>query len=177
MILKSVPVLLLLLTLLVALSTVLGAERHTPSPHRVGRSVVMAPHGMVACSHPLAAQVGLDILKKGGTAVDAAIAVNAALGLMEPMMCGPGGDLFAIVWDAKGKNCTASTPAAGRRTRPRAYFADKGLDAIPDSGPLSWSVPGCVDGWDALHKHFGTLSLEQRRRVSATPRKASRSAR
>ena len=79
----------------------LGAERNPPTPYKVGRSVVMAPNGMVATSHPLAAQVGLDVLKKGGSAVDAAIAVNAALGLMEPMSCGVGGDLYALVWDAK----------------------------------------------------------------------------
>src|SRR6184192_3441031 len=70
---------------------------------KTGRSVVLARHGMVAASQPLAAQVGLDVLKSGGNAIDAAIATNAALGLMEPTSCGPGGDLFAIVWDAKSK--------------------------------------------------------------------------
>ena len=80
-----------------------AGERNTPASFRTGRSVVMATHGMVATSHPLAAQIGLDILKKGGNAIDAAIAVNAALGLMEPMSCGIGGDLYAMVWDAKTK--------------------------------------------------------------------------
>src|SRR5438477_13144875 len=83
-------------------------------PH-AGRSVVIAPHGMVATSQPLAAQVGLSVLKKGGNAVDAAIATNAAMGLMEPMSCGVGGDLYAIVWDAKtqklyGLNASGRSP-------------------------------------------------------------------
>src|SRR5262249_26018790 len=139
-----------------------AGERHEPAPYRVGRSVVMAPHGIVATSHPLAAQVGLDILKKGGNAVDAAIATNAALGLMEPMMCGPGGDLYALVWDARTKKLHGLN-ASGRSpyNATRAFFADKGLKEIPETGPLSWSVPGCVDGWDALRRRFGTLSLEQ----------------
>jgi len=83
------------------LSAIDAADRHPRAANRVGRSVVMAPHGMVAASHPLAAQIGLDVLRQGGSAVDAAIATNAALGLVEPMMCGIGGDLYAIVWDAK----------------------------------------------------------------------------
>jgi gamma-glutamyltranspeptidase/glutathione hydrolase len=129
---------------------------------RAGRSEVIAPHGMVATSHPLAAQIGLDILQRGGNAVDAAIATNAALGLMEPMSCGIGGDLFAIVWDAKsqklyGLNASGRSPYAANRE----YFANKGLKDIPTSGPLSWSVPGCVDGWAELNKRFGHLKLKE----------------
>lgn len=139
-----------------------SAERHERQPGRVGRSVVIAPHGMVATSHPLAAQIGLDILKAGGNAVDAAIATNAALGLMEPMSCGIGGDLFALVWDAKtqklhGLNASGRSP--GKATR--AFFAGKGLKEIPTLGPLSWSVPGCVDGWEVLRAKFGTLPLSK----------------
>src|ERR1700731_3582463 len=118
--------------------------RHTPQPYQTGRSIVMAPHGMVATSQPLAAQIGLDVLRKGGTAVDAAIAVNAALGLVEPMSCGVGGDLFAIIWDAKNKKLHGLN-ASGRSpyNATRALFAAKGLKEIPEYGPYSWSVPGC----------------------------------
>ncbi|HZT80057.1 MAG TPA: gamma-glutamyltransferase [Gemmataceae bacterium] len=152
----------LALFLLFAVSAAWSGERHVPTPGRSGRSVVMAPHGMVAASHPLAAQIGLDVLKKGGNAVDAAIAVNAALGLMEPMMCGPGGDLYALVWDARTKKLHGLN-ASGRSPRKatRDFFAKKGLDAIPETGPLSWSVPGCVDGWDQLRRRFGTMTFAQ----------------
>jgi gamma-glutamyltranspeptidase/glutathione hydrolase len=128
---------------------------------QTGRSAVLARHGMVAASHPLAAQVGLDILKAGGNAIDAAIATDAALGLMEPMSCGIGGDLFAIVWDAKaqklyGLNASGRSPYRATRQ----LFAERGLTEIPTTGPLSWSVPGCVDGWAELHQRFGAKSLQ-----------------
>jgi gamma-glutamyltranspeptidase / glutathione hydrolase len=139
-----------------------SGERNTLLPFHSGRSVVLATHGMVATSHPLAAQIGLDILKRGGNAIDAALATNAAMGLMEPMSCGIGGDLYAIVWDAKtqklyGLNASGRSPYKATR----AFFADKGLKEIPGRGPLSWSVPGCVDGWDALARRFGTMPLAQ----------------
>ena len=139
-----------------------AADRLTPQPYKTGRSVVMAPHGMVATSHPLAAQVGLEVLRKGGNAIDAAIAANAAIGLMEPMSCGIGGDLYAIVWDAKTKKLYGLN-ASGRAPfkTSRKLFADRGLTEIPDAGPLSWSVPGCVDGWDQLRKRFGTMPFDQ----------------
>ncbi len=96
-------------------------------------------------------------MQQGGNAVDAAIAANAVLGVVEPMSCGIGGDLFAIVWDAKtkrlyGLNASGRAPAAATID----FFKAKGLTAIPTYGPLSWSVPGCVDGWDQLRKRFGT---------------------
>ena len=140
----------------------LPAERHLAQPGKAGRSVTVANNGMVATSHPLAAQVGLDVLKKGGNAVDAAIATSAAMGLMEPTSCGIGGDLYAIVWDAKTQKLyglNASGRAPGKATL--AYFAEKGLKDIPTSGPLSWSVPGCVDGWDQLRQKFGTKSFKE----------------
>jgi gamma-glutamyltranspeptidase/glutathione hydrolase len=157
------PILLLaLLLVLFALPAIVEAERLTPRAGRAGRSVTIAPHGMVATSHPLATQIGLDILKQGGNAIDAALAADAALGLMEPMSCGVGGDLYAIVWDAKsqklyGLNASGRSPYAATRD----VFAKKGLKEIPTTGPLSWSVPGCVDGWEALRKRFGTLPLDK----------------
>ncbi|MDQ1350214.1 MAG: gamma-glutamyltranspeptidase / glutathione hydrolase [Acidobacteriota bacterium] len=125
------------------------------------RSEVIGTHGMVAASQPLAVQVGIDILKKGGSAVDAAIAVNAALGLMEPTSCGIGGDLFAIVWDNKtqklyGLNASGTAPLALNLE----YFKKQGLKQIPYHGPLPWTVPGCVDGWFELHKKFGKLDMK-----------------
>ena len=108
------------------------------------RSEVIAQHGMVATSHPLATQIGLDVLKKGGNAVDAAIAANAALGLMEPMSCGIGGDLFAIVWDAKTKKLYGLN-ASGRSPQALTLEVLPGARAartIPTAGPLSWSRAG-----------------------------------
>src|SRR5262249_23292104 len=108
------------------------------------------------------AQVGLDVLRQGGNAVDAAIAVNAALGLVEPMSCGVGGDLYALVWDAKtqklyGLNASGRSPYLTGR----GLFAKKGLKEVPELGPLSWSVPGCVDGWEELRRRFGRRSLDE----------------
>src|SRR5204862_5390581 len=128
---------------------------------RSGRSVVMAPSGMVATSQPLAAQAGLEILRNGGNAVDAAIATNAVMGLVEPVSNGIGGDLFAIVWDAKtqklyGLNASGRSPYSLTLD----YFKEKGLRHIPSKGPLPVSVPGCVDGWFELHKRFGRLPMK-----------------
>lgn len=120
----------------------------------------MATHGMVAAAHPLAAQIGLEVLRRGGNAIDAAIATNAALGLVEPMSCGIGGDLHALVWEAKtGKLHALNASGRSPYRATLAFFADKGLTEIPQTGPLSWSVPGCVDGWDQLLKRFGSRSL------------------
>lgn len=160
MLLKLLPLVAVVVALLLLLPMTAEADRHEPRPFRSGRSVVMAPHGMVATSQPLAAQVGLDVLRQGGNAIDAAIAANAALGLTEPMSCGIGGDLYALVWDAKTKKLyglNASGRSPYRATRD--YFASKGLTEVPETGPLSWSVPGCVDGWDQLLKRFGTKKL------------------
>jgi gamma-glutamyltranspeptidase/glutathione hydrolase len=134
--------------------------RLTPQPYQTGRSVVMAKNGMVATSQALATQIGLDVLRKGGTAVDAAIAADAALGLMEPMSCGIGGDLFAIVWDNKSKKLYGLN-ASGRSPykATREYFKAQKLKEIPEYGPLTWSVPGCVSGWGELHRKFGKAPM------------------
>jgi gamma-glutamyltranspeptidase/glutathione hydrolase len=122
------------------------------------RSEVIAQHGMAATSQPLATQIALNVLKKGGHAVDAAIAANAALGLMEPTGNGIGGDLFAIVWDAKeeklyGLNASGRSPYE----LSLSYFKENDYDKIPALGALPVSVPGCVDGWQELHDRWGQL--------------------
>ena len=124
------------------------------------RSEVISQNGMVATSHPLATQIGLDILKTGGNAIDAAIAANAALGLMEPTGNGIGGDLFAIVWIEKEKKLYGLN-ASGRSPKNLTidYFKSRKLASIPSYGPLPVSVPGCVDGWFSLHKKFGTKPM------------------
>lgn len=122
------------------------------------RSEVISQQGMAATSHPLATQVALDVLKKGGSAIDAAIAANACLGLMEPTGCGIGGDLFAIVWDAKTKKLHGLN-ASGRspKSMTKEELFMRGITRFPAHGPLPVSVPGAVDGWDQLHKKFGIL--------------------
>ena len=124
------------------------------------RSEVIGQNGMVATSHPLATQIGIDVLKKGGTAIDAAIAANIALGLMEPTGSGIGGDLFAIVWDAKEQKLfglNASGPAP--QSISLDYFKQQKLAKIPPFGPLPVTVPGAVDGWVKLHEKFGNQSF------------------
>lgn len=125
------------------------------------RSEVIARNGMAATSQPLATQVALDVLKKGGTAVDAAIAANALLGLVEPTGNGIGGDIFAIIWDAKtqklyGLNGSGRSP----KTLSLDYFTDKNLTSVPKYGALSVSVPGCVAGWYTLHQKFGKVPMK-----------------
>lgn len=126
------------------------------------RSEVIAQNGMACTSHPLATQVALDILKAGGSAIDAAIAANATLGLMEPTGCGVGGDLFAIVWDA-GSGQLYGLNGSGRSPKSLTldYFKKEGMDKIPALGPLPVSVPGAVDGWFELHGKFGKLPMKE----------------
>ncbi|MEX0314265.1 MAG: gamma-glutamyltransferase family protein [Allomuricauda sp.] len=139
----------------------IAQDRITGEPFAT-RSVVLGQNGMVATSHPLATQVGLDILKDGGNAIDAAIAANAALGLMEPTGCGIGGDLFAIVWDGKTKKLYGLN-ASGRSPQKLSleYFEKQGMKKIPSHGPLPVSVPGAVDGWFELHQKFGSKSMTE----------------
>ncbi len=126
------------------------------------RSEILAQNGMAATSQPLATQVALDILKKGGSAMDAAIAANAMLGLVEPQACGIGGDVFAIIWDAKTKKLYGFN-GSGRapESLTMEVFKEKGLNYVPLLGPLPVSVPGCVDGWFKMHKRFGKLSMQE----------------
>jgi gamma-glutamyltranspeptidase/glutathione hydrolase len=141
-------------------STAVQAVDRTVGNRYATRSEAIAANGMAATSHPLATQIALDILKRGGSAVDAAIAANAALGLMEPTGCGIGGDLFAIVWDAKTKKLHGLN-GSGRSPRSLTldHFRKLGLEHIPPRGPLPVSVPGTVDGWFELHGRFGRLPM------------------
>ena len=137
-----------------------GYDRVAGRAH-ASRSEVIAPHAMAATSQPLATQIALDILKAGGSAVDAAIAANAALGLMEPTGNGIGGDLFAIVWDAEKKELVGLN-ASGRAPQAMTleYFQENGIETIPKFGPLPVSVPGTVDGWFELHQRYGRLDMK-----------------
>src|SRR6059036_860584 len=128
------------------------------------RSEVLATHGMVCTSVPAATQVGIDVLKRGGSAVDAAIAANATLGLMEPVSSGIGGDLFAIVYSAKENklyaiNGSGRSPAGLSYDQMNAELAKLRRETIPPTGMLPISVPGTVDAWAELHKRFGKLKL------------------
>ncbi len=156
---KKVLVKYVLIAVIVFSTNVSSYDRITGEMF-ASRSEVIAQHGMVATSQPLATQVGLDILKQGGNAIDAAIAANAMLGLVEPTGSGIGGDLFAIVWSAEEKKLYGLN-ASGRspRTLTKAVFAEKGLNKVPSFGPLPVSVPGAVDGWFELHSKFGSLPV------------------
>ncbi|AWL13062.1 Gamma-glutamyltransferase [Saliniradius amylolyticus] len=152
------------LTLLLALSTCLPtfAFDRVTGKMFASRSEVIAQNGMAATSQPLATQVALDILKQGGNAVDAAIAANAMLGLVEPTGNGIGGDLFAIVWNAEeqklyGLNASGRSP----KSLTLEYFREQGMSKIPAYGPLPVSVPGTVDGWFELHDKFGGLPMTE----------------
>jgi len=126
------------------------------------RSPVLASQAMAATSQPLATQVALDIMNNGGNAIDAAIAANATLGLVEPTGNGIGGDIFAIVWDAKKKQLVGLN-GSGRSAKSltRQWFIDNGHEKIPSHGPLPVTVPGAVDGWHMLHERFGKLPMNE----------------
>lgn len=147
---------------LAIISLNITAQDRITGHHFATRSEVIARNGMAATSHPLATQIAIDILKSGGSAVDAAIAANAALGLMEPTGCGIGGDLFAIIWDADGEKLHGLN-ASGRSPKNLdiSYFIDNGFEYIPQRGPLPVSVPGTVDGWFEMHERFGKLTMPE----------------
>jgi len=138
-----------------------GADRVTGEVFAM-RSPVLATSAMAATSQPLATQVALDVMKNGGNAIDAAIAANALLGLVEPTGNGLGGDLFAIVWDAKTKKLYGLN-ASGRSPKSLSleWFAQNGHQSIPSHGPLPVTVPGAVDGWFMLHDRFGKKPMNE----------------
>lgn len=146
--------------ILLFLNMLCGYDRITGLPF-ASRSEVIAENGMAATSHPLATQTAIEVLQQGGNAIDAAIAANAVLGLVEPTGCGIGGDLFAIVWDAEtqqlyGLNSSGPSPQAMTID----FVKDQGLEKIPAYGPLPVTVPGAVAGWTALHKKFGRKNFK-----------------
>ena len=146
-------------------------DRYSGHPG-ASRSAIIAQNGMVATSHPLATQIALDVLKDGGSAVDAAIAGNAALGLLEPTGNGIGGDLFAIIWDPKtgklhGLNASGRSPAGMTPKQFQKYVDSKPLSSrdvagtVPDWGAASVTIPGTVDGWFEMLGKFGTLPMKR----------------
>ncbi|RCL38064.1 MAG: gamma-glutamyltransferase [SAR86 cluster bacterium] len=146
--------------ILLFLNMLSGYDRITGLPF-ASRSEIIAENGMAATSHPLATQTAIDVLRQGGNAIDAAIAANAVLGLVEPTGCGIGGDLFAIVWDAETKQLyglNSSGPSPQAMTID--FVKEQGLEKIPAYGPLPVTVPGAVAGWTALHKKFGRKNFK-----------------
>lgn len=138
----------------------IGGYDRPSGPIRQSRSLVTAKKAMACTSDPRATQAAVEVLKQGGNAIDAAIAANAALGVVEPMSCGIGGDLFCIVWDAKtrslhGLNASGRSPLQLNRQK----LADQAVTELPLRGPLTWTVPGCVAGWLDMHNKFGKLPV------------------
>ena len=151
--------------IIAATLTLLGSGTATAADRVTGetfalRSPVLASNAMAATSQPLATQVALDVMQSGGNAIDAAIAANAVLGLVEPTGNGIGGDLFAIVWDAKNQKLVGLN-ASGRSPKSLSleWFKDQGYESIPSHGPLPVTVPGAVDGWFMLHQRFGSKPM------------------
>jgi gamma-glutamyltranspeptidase/glutathione hydrolase len=151
----------LLIILILIIPLLVSAQDRITGRDFATRSEVIARNGMAATSQPLATQVALDILKKGGNAIDAAIAANAVLGVVEPTGSGVGGDLFAIIWSAD-RNKLYGLNASGRspRSLKPEFFKENTIEKIPPYGPLPVSVPGCVDGWFEMHEMFGKLPMK-----------------
>ncbi len=151
----------LILSTLAVAAMLAGADRPFGRAQS-GRSAVLARNGMVATSQPLAAQAGLRILQNGGNAIDAAVATAATLAVVEPMMTGPGGDLFVLVYIAKedklvGLNASGFSPAAADSD----FFKERNLEAVPVKGPFAVTVPGAVDGWATLLDAYGTMTMAE----------------
>lgn len=156
-------VLVLFMLVSLAGTCVQAGDRYT-GEHFATRSPVLARNGIAATSHPIASSIAIDIMRKGGSAIDAAIAANAMLALVEPHACGIGGDLFAMVWNPQqkqltGYNGSGRSPAGLDYTKMQELLG--GADTIPLFGPHSVSVPGAVDGWYALHERYGKLPMAE----------------
>lgn len=158
--------LITLLALTVISSPLVQAFDRITGKDFASRSEVIATEAMAATSHPLATQIALDVMKQGGNAIDAAIAANAALGLMEPTGNGIGGDLYAMIWDAKsgklyGLNASGRSPLGLSYDTLKAELEKLGRTDLPPHGMLPISVPGTIDGWFEMHKKFGKLPMPQ----------------
>src|SRR5205807_8116476 len=141
------------LSLILALATMSSGQDRSHA-----RSMVITPLGIVATTHVPASQAGAQVLARGGSAVDAAIAANAVLGVVEPMSNGMGGDLFAIYWEAKtGKLTGINSSGWSSAAQTLDNLKKKGFRNMPEEGIQTVTVPGCVAGWDKLHKKFGRL--------------------
>ena len=152
---------IILLILFIIFSGALFSQDRVTGRDFATRSEVISRNGMAATSHPLATQAALDILKKGGNAIDAAIAANAVLGVVEPTGAGIGGDIFALIWSAdKDKLYGLNGSGRSPRSLKMDYFRENGYEFIPSYGPLPVSVPGCVDGWFEMNEMFGRLSMK-----------------
>ncbi|MGI6554560.1 MAG: gamma-glutamyltransferase [Bacillota bacterium] len=129
----------------------------------MNRPVVMGKNGVVASAHPLASQAGVDVLKKGGNAFDAAVATNAVLNVTQHHMCGIGGDVFYLLYNAKeGKVQFLNGSGRSAYNATKEYYTKKGFDKIPLRGPMSvLTVPGCVDAWDQMLKRYGTKEFAE----------------
>ena len=158
---KTVILSMLVVILSGYLTPAIAADRVTGATFAT-RSPVLASNAMAATSEPLATQVALDVMRRGGNAIDAAIAANAVLGLVEPTGNGIGGDLFAIVWDAEKQELTGLN-ASGRSPKSLTldYFKQNEMTSIPPHGPLPVSVPGTVDGWFMLHDRYGKMPMNE----------------
>jgi gamma-glutamyltranspeptidase/glutathione hydrolase len=159
----KIQLLLLLGLFMLAWPCAQAGDRYT-GEHFATRSPVLARNGIAATSHPIASSIAVDIMRKGGSAIDAAIAANAMLALVEPHACGIGGDLFAIVWDPNSKQLAGYNGSG--RSPASLDFAEMenlldGAVTIPLFGPLSVSVPGAVDAWFALHERYGKLPMSE----------------
>jgi gamma-glutamyltranspeptidase/glutathione hydrolase len=150
-----------LLILTILFTAIMNGQDRITGYSFATRSEIIARSGMAATSQPLATQAALDILKKGGNAIDAAIAANAVLGVVEPTGSGIGGDLFAIIWSAdRGKLFGLNASGRSPRTLKLEYFRENNIERIPSYGPLPVSVPGCVDGWFEMHDMLGRLPMK-----------------
>ncbi|MGB7308310.1 MAG: gamma-glutamyltransferase, partial [Candidatus Acidiferrales bacterium] len=157
---RTQPIRAIVCTLSLALAAMAAAAPGNAQDRTQNRSMVISRRGIVAAESPLAAQAGATILARGGNAIDAAVATNAVMGVVEPMMNGMGGDLFAIVYDAKtqklyGLNASGWAPAG----LTIEFLKSKGITEMPQDGIQSVTVPGAVDGWSKLLARFGTRKL------------------